>query len=70
MANSVTKISDHKEKNDVDIAWNQVTEALNVVLTLAKVQPKCLPRTGRHMKVALNTLFDTLRIYDIMRGQK
>ncbi len=47
--------------------WKRVQEALNVVLTLDKVNPKPLQRTGKDMKKALNDLFYAIGSYDLIR---
>lgn len=70
MSNSVINFSDRSNKKaEDDAAWLQVTEALNVVNTLIKVQTKSLPRTGKHLHKALNSLFDAIRIYNIVRSK-
>jgi len=68
--NSLANISDFKNDNENDMAWKRVTELLETVLTLIKVQPKALPRTGRLLYRSLNDLFDALMVYDHTRGKK
>ena len=60
-------------KTDDDVienAWKRVQESLNVVLTLDKVNPKPLSRTGNAMHKALSDLFFFLGNYDALRNQK
>jgi hypothetical protein len=47
--------------------WKQVLDALNVVVTLDKVNPKPLQRTGRDMRKALIDLFTAISEYDVVR---
>jgi hypothetical protein len=47
--------------------WKKVLEALNIVVTLDKVNPKPLQRTGKDMRKALNDLFFVIGAYDSVR---
>ncbi len=47
--------------------WKKVLEALNIVVTLDKVNPKPLQRTGKDMRKALNDLFFAIGAYDAVR---
>jgi hypothetical protein len=47
--------------------WKQVLDALNIVITLDKVNPKPLQRTGKDMRKALNDLFYAIGAYDAIR---
>ena len=70
MANLISQIPKRDEQTESNYAWEHVRDTFNTVITLDKVNPKAIRRTGNQMKKALADLFDALRIYDHMRGKK
>ena len=68
MKNSLAKISDYPlERISVDDAWQSVVSSLNIVVTLNKITPKAIPRSGIAMTNALYELLDALKIYQEAR---
>jgi len=65
---SVLHIADYEKAENE--AWENVINALSKVTVLDQMNPKGLPRTGKHMYRALLDLLYHLREYDHRRIQK